>query len=221
MFQYRYRAIVSSPGKRLQIHHARWLVFAIWIASFAIAIAPITFLGEYKQNAKSTNCRPMGQGYVLLLSVVCFLLPFITMTFCYSNVYLKVRKQRIQLQAWMSTNINMTTELKTAKIVFTVLSVFLVCWLPFVMIYILSNSGKADDISPAVFLLTGCLTAAHSVCNPIIYFTMNRAFREDLKSWLRKLYNKQDVVTHAATVRYSRNSAKEGNMRKEGTSQEP
>lgn len=202
------------------MHHARWLLFAIWVVSFAMAIAPITFLGEYKQNTKSTNCRPIGQGYVLLLSVVCFLLPFIAMTFCYFNVYLKVRKQRIQLQSWTSANINMTTELKTAKIVFTVLAVFLICWLPFVMIYILSNSGKAGDISPAVFLLSGCLTAAHSVCNPIIYFTMNRAFREDLKSWLRKLYSKQDLVAHAASARYSRNSAMGANARKEGTSQE-
>lgn len=179
-----------------------------------MAIAPIMFLGEYQQNKKSTNCRPMGQGYVLLLSVVCFLLPFATMTFCYLNVYLKVRKQRIQLQAWTSTSINMSTELKTAKIVFTVLAAFLVCWLPFVMIYILSNSGK--NISSAVFLLSGCLSAAHSVCNPVIYFTMNRAFREELGSWLRKLYSKQNLVAHNATTRCRGNSATEGNMPKTG-----
>ena len=172
---------MSSPGKRLQLHHARWLLFTIWIVSFAIALAPITFLGEYKQNTRSTNCRPEGQSYVLLLSVMCFLLPFTTMAYCYLKVYLKVRKQRIQLQSWSTGTTNMKAELKTAKIVFTVLAVFLICWLPFVTVYILSNSGKMQDISPAVFLLSGCLTAAHSVCNPIIYFAMNKSFRNYLK----------------------------------------
>lgn len=170
-----------------------------------MALAPITFLGEYKRNTKSTNCRPVGQGYILLLSVACFLSPFVTMTYCYLKVYLKVRKQRIQLQSWRSNSTNMKTELKTAKIVFTVLAVFLVCWLPFVTVYILSNSGKSQDISPVIFLLSGCLAAAHSVCNPVIYFTMNRSFRNDLMAWLipglRKFFNTRDSVTHAATKR--------------------
>ena len=194
----RYRAIVSPPGKRLQLHHARWLLFAVWIGSFVMALAPVTFLGEYKQSTQSTSCRPIGQVYVLLLSVLCFLLPFITMTYCYLKVYLKVRSQRIQLQSWSTTSsANMKAELKTAKIVFTVLAGFLICWLPFVTVYILSNSGKAQDISPAVFLLSGCLTAAHSVFNPVIYFTMNNAFRNDLKACfpaLCKFYNTREVT---------------------------
>lgn len=167
----------------MQCHHAKWLLLAVWIVSFFMAVAPLTFLGEYKHNAKSTNCRPVGQDYVLLLSVVCFLFPFITMTYCYMRVYFKVRRQRIQLQTWTSNSANMKAELKTAKIVFTVLTVFLICWLPFVTVYILSSSGKAQDVSPVIFLASGCLTAAHSVCNPVIYFTMNTAFRNDLKAW--------------------------------------
>ena len=171
-----------------------------------MALAPITFLGEYKQNTRSTNCRPVGQEYVLLLSVICFLLPFIAMTYCYMKVYLKVRKQRIQLQSWSASTPNMEAELKTAKIVFTVLAVFLICWLPFVTVYILSNSGKRQDISPAVFLLSGCLTAAHSVCNPVIYFTMNKSFRNDLKAWfpsLCKVEQPRDFATRGA--HYSNN----------------
>ncbi|XP_028401357.1 neuropeptide Y receptor type 6-like [Dendronephthya gigantea] len=196
----RYRAIVSPPGKRLQMHHARWLLIAVWIASLMMAFAPMGILGEYKLNTKSTNCRPIGQSYVLLLSVASFLLPFVTMTYCYMKIYLKVRKQRIQLQSWKSNNSHMRTELKTAKIVFTVLAVFLVCWLPFVTVYILLSIGKAQNISPAVFLLSGCLTAAHSICNPVIYFTMNKVFRNDLFSMfpgLRKLCNIRDMITNA------------------------
>ena len=205
----RYRAIVSPPGKRLQMHHARWLLIAVWIASFMMALAPMGILGEYKLLTKSTNCRPMGQAYVLLLSVASFLLPFITMTYCYVKIYLKVRKQRMQLQSWKSNNSLMKTELKTAKIVFTVLAVFLICWLPFVTVYILLNTGEAQNISPAVFLLSGCLTAAHSICNPVIYFTMNKIFRNDFFAMfpgLRKFCNIRDMITNA---NYSNNAVVE------------
>ena len=143
-------------------------------------MAPILFFGKYKLSEKSTNCRSTNQGYLLLLSAICFLIPLATMTFCYMAVFLKVRKQRIQLQSWQTTHSNIKSEFKTAKIVFTVLTAFIICWLPFVVVYIVSTSGRGENISPAIILVSGCLTATHSVCNPFIYFTMNRMFRNDL-----------------------------------------
>lgn len=165
-----------------------------------MAIAPILFFGKYKLGEKSTNCRSTDQGYLLLVSAICFLIPLATMTFCYIGVFLKVRKQRIQLQSWETSHTNIKIELKTAKIVFTVLTVFIVCWLPFVIVYIVSTSGRGENISPTIILVSGCLTAAHSVCNPFIYFTMNRTFRKDLMELvpcLRRLFperrNTEDV----------------------------
>lgn len=208
-FPYRYHAIVSPPGNRLQSHHARWLLAAVWIISLAMAAAPIIFFGEYEANEKSTNCKPTGQSYFLLLSVVSFLIPLATMMFCYVKIFLKVRKQRIQLQSWNASNANLKTELKTAKIVFTVLATFVICWLPFVIVYILSTSGgNGKDISPVMFLFSGCLAAAHSVFNPIIYFLMNRTFRNDLMELIpcsHRLYPGSNNNSGANFLRSSNN----------------
>lgn len=179
-FLYRYCAIVSPPGNRLQSRHARWLLVSVWIISFVMSIAPIIFFGKYKPSQKSTNCKSTSQGYLLLLLVVCFLVPLATMTYCYIKVFLKVRRQRIQLQSWNTTNSNMKTEFKTAKIVFAVLATFIICWAPFVILYVLSTSEEGKNISQAFFMLSGCLAAAQSVCNPIIYVMMNKTFRVDL-----------------------------------------
>ena len=71
---------------------------------------------------------------------------------------------------------NIRSETRTAKIVFTVLSLFGICWLPFVIVHLVHVSPNIS-IPPGVFMFVTFVAACHSACNPIIYITMNRKFR--------------------------------------------
>ena len=134
---------------------------------------------------KSTNCRPTGVSYMLLLFFIGFLLPLVTMIYCYLKIYLKVRRHRRQLHIWSNCENRMKAEMKTSKVVFTVLFVFLVCWIPFVTVYVLSSNVDSGKISSVVYLVSGCLAAAHSAVNPIIYFALNKTFRREFIDMIR------------------------------------
>lgn len=140
--------------------------------------------GEYQPTEKSTTCKSLNRGYLLLLAVVCFLVPLLTMIYCYTKVFLKVRGHRKRLNSWKKNSRGIKSEFKTAKIVFTVLATFVVAWAPYVIVYLLSTNIHETTIPPAVFKFCGFLSAAHSMCNPIIYFTMNKAFRRDAISFV-------------------------------------
>ena len=185
----RYKAIVSQPGNRLRSVQARLLLAVTWLISSIMAIAPVLFFGRFKRSETSTNCKSSSKVYLLLVTVACFIIPLLIMTYCYLSIVYKVRMQRVQIQAWTASNPNMKMELKTAKIVFAVLATFVICWLPFVTVYMLSVSGYEKRMSSGLFLIAVCLSAAHSACNPIIYITMNKRFRHDLTETLRVFKN--------------------------------
>ena len=176
----RYRAIVSPPGYRLRSSHTLLLLLCVWIVSLFISVLPIMFWGEYQPTEKSTTCKPESGSYLLMQSMVCFMIPLAIMMYCYAKIFLKVRGHRkTMINSCKRNSCNINTELKTAKVVFIVLTVFILAWAPFVIVYLLSSNVQGANIPPAVFQFCGFLAGAHSMCNPIIYFTMNRNFRRD------------------------------------------
>lgn len=122
------------------------------------------------------------QGYILLLAVICFIIPLFVMFYCYLRVFLKVRFHKKQVQRWSSSREaerNFRRETKTARVVFTVLFVFVVCWTPFVIVHVL-QSIPSISMSRLVFHCVTLIAGVHSACNPIIYTAMNRTFRNEL-----------------------------------------
>lgn len=122
------------------------------------------------------------RGYILLVAVTCFLIPLFVMFYCYLRVFLKVRFHKKQVQRWSNSREaerNFQRETKTARVVFTVLFVFVACWTPFVIVHVL-QSVPSMSMSSTVFHCVTLIAGMHSACNPIIYTTMNRSFRNEL-----------------------------------------
>ena len=124
-----------------------------------------------------------GRGYIFLVIISCFVMPLLAMFYCYLRIFFKVRFHKKQVQRWKDSRQsqkNFRRETKTAQVVFTVLFVFVVCWTPFVIVHFL-QSLPTISISHVVFHSVTLVAGVHSVCNPIIYTTMNRAFRNELR----------------------------------------
>lgn len=122
------------------------------------------------------------QGYIIMLAVTCFLIPLCVMFYCYLRVFLKVRLHKKQMERWghnRDGERRFMRETKTARVVFTVLFVFVGCWTPFVFVYVL-HTVSSIHISPTVFHCVTLIAGVHSACNPIVYIVMNRTFRNDL-----------------------------------------
>lgn len=174
-------------NRRLRLHEVRIIIACVWIIAIFMSLLPILFWGEYHFTEKSTLCKPVSGHFLLLLAVVCFVIPLSTMVFCYVNVFLKVHRHK-QVITQTRGDCSFKAEFKTTKIVFTVLATFIVLWAPFTVLYVSSsNSDVADGIPPGAFKFCGFLTAVHSMCNPIIYFTMTKSFRNTAMNLLGKI----------------------------------
>lgn len=185
---YRYTAIVLNQGRRLKLPTIRMIIACTWIIAISISLFPILFWGKYYYSEKSTICKPKDGGFLLFLAITCFVIPLVTMVFCYTNVFLKVRRHKQMIIQSQRDN-SFRTEFKTTKIVFTVLATFIVLWAPYTVIYVSSSRRNVTDtIPPGVYKFCGFLTAVHSMCNPIIYFTMIKSFRKTALKPLRRIF---------------------------------
>lgn len=181
----RYRAIVSPPGSKITPKQAWVLLAIVWTWSIIIGVLPGLGWNQYAHSSLSTMCKisfSEGRGYILLVIISCFVIPLLTMFYCYLRIFLKVRFHKRQVQRWSDnrqSQKNFRRETKTAQVVFTVLFVFVVCWTPFVIVHFL-QSLPTISISRIVFHSVTLVAGVHSACNPIIYITMNRTFRNEL-----------------------------------------
>jgi hypothetical protein len=81
--------------------------------------------------------------------------------------------------------ISLTRERRLSRTLGIIISVFLLCWLPFFVVYILSAfidvSGYMIEPLPTLILWLGYLNSA---CNPLIYTVFNVEFRTAFKRLL-------------------------------------
>jgi len=181
----RYFAIVV--GNKLQLKQALILLGVVWFWGTLIGLLPVLGWNNYSYGGYGSICKMSfehDKGYILLTAITCFVLPLITMIYCYLRVFFRVRSHRKLMQQWRGNqsskkNRNMTSETRTAKIVVTVLFVFAGAWAPFVIVHLIELSPNIH-MPASVFTLVTLFAAMHSFCNPIIYTSMNRKFRADL-----------------------------------------
>lgn len=81
--------------------------------------------------------------------------------------------------------ISLTRERRLSRTLGIIISVFLLCWLPFFVVYILSAfidvSNYVIEPFPTLFLWLGYINSA---CNPLIYTIFNVEFRTAFKRLL-------------------------------------
>ena len=215
---HRYLMIVSKHGHRIKLKTARIIIACIWFTTVFFSLLPILFWGNYHHSERSTQCKPDDPSYLLTLAILFFIIPLVTMIFCYVSVFVKVRRHKQMIaRSLQERNCSFLREFKTTKIVFTVLAVFVALWTPYVVVYMAST--KTGSIPPGVFKVCGILAAMHSMCNPIIYFTMNKNFRRTAINLLRKVFscvllaNEEEPTSYSVSYEKANCSTKAGTLR--------
>lgn len=164
--------------------------------------------------------------YSLLVTVFSFLLPLATIVFAYANIFkaAKFQAQRIRRSCLpnsrgASTNKkHFDKELKATKTISLVIGAFLVCWLPFFILSIVSQRCQKCTISFEVVIIVKWLHYANSALNPIIYSMHNRDFRATVQSILfnknsHRMESAENTLHHVITravheIRRSRSGTK-------------
>ena len=151
------------------------------------------------------------QAFLTFVAIIHVYLPCILICTCYLRIYLKIARKareassnqtstkpgKIHLQSTSSTLPR--AKIKTLKMTVVIVSVFLLCGLPYHILESLLNF-QASPLPPIVMAIMGALPVANSVLNPFIFllFNVNNTCLKGLVGAKprRKYSNKKEQPSH-------------------------
>lgn len=168
------------------------LVLAMWVVA-AIFMTPQIFIREIDIFDDVPFIRPLPFcietwpedrdriTYGAFLLFVIFILPAFTIGICYGNVgkalFTTEKHQRVNSDG---TRQRLAPLKKAARLVIILICVFMICWLPYNTISTLADLSEDALLTQALpFVLL--LGHAHSAINPLLYWSLNKRFRESVQ----------------------------------------
>ncbi|XP_030634179.1 probable G-protein coupled receptor 25 [Chanos chanos] len=158
----------------------------VWLTSLVLGIPSLVFRKVISQD-EADRCQEdmesvLFQAVCLLTIVLTFMLPVFIILFCYGSIL-------AQLRHHCKVTSNGRAEARhrhSVKIVFTIITAFVVSWLPFNVfkcIWVISEIFKTEiNMENKIVLsngliLSSCLAFLNSCVNPVIYLLLDHHFR--------------------------------------------
>ncbi|KAK9519023.1 hypothetical protein VZT92_021780 [Zoarces viviparus] len=191
---YRYLAVVHplSSLSTPSLMTGAFVSFLLWIISIGAAIPSLlysTLVSIPHKDKHSMGCEyvdPLWKSISVFQQNIFFLVAFAVMTFCY-----------IQL-LWKITRTRSHTKNRAVKLVFCIVAVFFLGWVPYnvvIFLRVLADNLVApfDECDATInldYAFNVCRLIAFSHCclNPVFYAFVGVKFRSHLKSLLLRLF---------------------------------
>uniref|UniRef100_A0A3Q3F4Q7 Histamine H2 receptor n=1 Tax=Labrus bergylta TaxID=56723 RepID=A0A3Q3F4Q7_9LABR len=161
---------------------------AVWTVSIAVSFLPIqmgwnTVNGTVQNHgpwAQERKCRfELNRPYVLTDSLLTFYLPLVAMCWTYLRILRIAQAQAKRIAVALR-------EHKATVTLAVVIGAFVVCWLPyFIMFTVLGLKEHPDPSTVPEFPIVLWLGYANSALNPLLYGALNRDFRSAYTHLLR------------------------------------
>ena len=192
----RYWAVLHPHSQKIKLTKTKIVVLALlsWIASLTWAIPGFlatTYIKEFKGCAHSFSKPTYAKLYTVGWSVVAGVIPISIMTALYSKVVYRL---------WFVNNA--TTEStqrallryrkRVTKMVIFVTVVYVLCWVPELLIYFLGFTGTIT-LQPFHHAIASALIVFNSSINPTVYSLQSSKFRKHLGELI--CCTKRNVVT--------------------------
>lgn len=172
----------------------------VWGSSLILGTPSLVYR---KLNGESGSCiddleSSFFQGMILLTVFLTFVLPVLIILLCYGSIMVKLEHHCV-------TAGNSRAEARcrhSLKIVFTIIIVFLVSWLPYnvlrtiQVIFKISNGKLNYDtylVLASGLIISSCLAFLNSCLNPAIYLFLDRHFRRSAAAQCKSCMSKGDI----------------------------
>uniref|UniRef100_A0A3B4UKZ6 Histamine H2 receptor n=1 Tax=Seriola dumerili TaxID=41447 RepID=A0A3B4UKZ6_SERDU len=167
---------------------------SVWTVSVAVSFLPIqmgwnTVNGTVQNHgpwAPERKCRfELNRPYVLTDSLLTFYLPLMAMCWTYLQILRIAREQAKRIVSARPTSVALREHKATVTLA-AVIGAFVVCWLPyFILFTVLGLKEHPDPSIVPEFPIVLWLGYANSALNPILYGALNRDFRSAYTHLLR------------------------------------
>lgn len=165
------------------------LVFTLPIIFGWVVFYEQTYFTGCYLNFENRNVKSLT--YSIIMAVFLFSVPFGVMVYCYSSIFVSVRQRswRRNCSKTLARNRRRSAKFslphwRTARMIIVVISVFLSCWSPHVIVSLCVAFGV--NISILVQEITLLLAKSGIIYNPFIYAVLNHRFRNAFLGMLRK-----------------------------------
>ncbi|KAK2581578.1 hypothetical protein KPH14_002087 [Odynerus spinipes] len=193
----RYDAITRPMNFSGSWWRARVLVVVAWSLS-ALFSVPIIFLYEEKRIQGMTQCWiDLGSPiqwkiYMSLVSFTLFIAPTLIIGGCYTVIVATIWSQGSALRQGPTRDTRRASsrglipraKIKTVKMTFVIVFVFILCWSPYIVFDLLQVYGHVPktqtNIAVATFIQS--LTPLNSAANPIIYCLFSTPFCKNVRN---------------------------------------
>ncbi|XP_072014409.1 LOW QUALITY PROTEIN: histamine H2 receptor-like [Amphiura filiformis] len=207
----RYVAITDPMTYQQKMTKSRALIIIaiFWIVALLISFLPVhlgwnTDDGNVQNYDDLTNCGlKSNPWYSLIDGILLFFLPLTVMGCLYFRILLIARKQArtINAQSVRITNQHHSTsnggspdtnhtkhstavdEHKTTKMLATIMSCFIVCWVPYFSMFTFIPLFNANVPMP-LYMVALWLGYTNSTLNPLLYAALNGEFRKAFRKLL-------------------------------------
>lgn len=185
-----------------------FVIFFIWLTSAVFAT-----LGQFSYGGSKGINALVGKGclndnlvYLVILAAVFFFLPTLITVTMYALIFYTVyKRQKMSRNGQLGQSLyhdqrqrgkTLLQELKTVRMLSVVVGVFIVCWGPFFIYYLLLNYQKRymlTSLSPREQQILGnvfmvILPSFNSLCNPIIYACFDRVYFNAIKQLFQRIF---------------------------------
>ncbi len=179
---------VTSPGQAIIIIVMTWFVSSIFMGPF-LYIRQIDTLEMPQLQVMEFCIEEWPQDYdrqafgVFLLFMV-YIIPGVTLAVCYAHIGRTLCTNDITRESSDSSTKRLFSRKRAARMLIILVIVFMICWLPY---NITSLSVDIGEESEPVRLLpfTLWLGHAHSAVNPVMYWLLNRRFRDRVRGLIK------------------------------------
>ena len=165
-----------------------WMLFAIWVFATTCTFPPFVGWGDFIFLPGNAMCfiyfqSSLSYAAVFTLLVIGLPVAVIIASFVKVRQVIKINKRTKPFS--LSTPSIASEEIHSARTLFSVVIMVLLCWFPMLLIFLLATVGV--ELPRQAALLATYSIFLPSALKPVIYFYMKKQFRAGLYELLRKV----------------------------------
>ncbi|XP_029486574.2 opsin-5 [Oncorhynchus nerka] len=170
-------------GTWLMRHHAFLCLVFVWLYAGFWATMPLVGWGSYAPEPFGTSCTldwwlaqtsVAGQSFVMAILFFCLIFPTGIIVFSYIMIIFKVNSSAKEISHFDTRNKNShSLEMKLTKVAMLICAGFLIAWIPYAVVSVVSAFGEPDSVPISVSVIPTLLAKSSAMYNPIIYQVIN------------------------------------------------
>ena len=183
------------------------MIAALWIFSFGMIFPPLVdkwgTLGLDESTFSCTIKKLEGKSPKKFLFLVAFLLPTVVIISCYSAIFYKIKTMRRKMESHSfrtpvsASKIRIQNQhkkhrkedIKLTKMMLTIFILFLVCFLPLMLVNVVDDDMKM----PSIHVVASVLAWMSASINPFVYAIQNQQYQEAFRSLLCKKRSNEEA----------------------------